>query len=1312
MSRINKMSIQGIRSFGPEDRDVGVIQFFSPLTLILGPNGTGKTTIIECLKYITTGELPPGGKNGAAFINDPKIARETEVKAQVCLQFYDMKGELCTGKRSLVATQKKNKVEMKTLEGLIVKKLSNGEKVTISSKCAEMDREMISLLGVSKPILENVIFCHQEESNWPLSEGKALKQKFDDIFASTRYVKALDAIRKCRQDQMTLIKEYQVELKYLKQNKEKVDQINHRLIGLSERQEASNDGILKIRGKMEPVVGRLKILEEKEEEIRTISNTIAKIDGERSQMKRIVTDLRKKIKNLYSGAIEDLLEEIKEFGCKIQEKEKSLILSKEKESALEREGKSLEGEKEKVLMEKVRLEEDDKRYQGHVGARNKMIKSIVTNHEIQESINGEDGVEAIISFMKIKSESLVAETKSIKTESAESTEKLQRELDAKRSSKTKLETEQKLKEDALKKNHEELEKINNKLEMMDSCIYKLENIRFAIKDKETRLEAFKTSFDVESARSEIQKLQKEANEVDSRIRLLDLELSKFNQELTVRTQLDMLNKDKTAKEETLRRLLAKNGDNMKHILGSIPSDAFGKNIEKYIQAQSRRVRNTTESLQQLKNNLAKLETRRKIERENLLKKQEEIRGYEQKINSVTDGKDVSQGLNDLSSKLQISQDKKGHLTAMEYMFKKYIEKLRRHNPDCPLCHRPFDEQSEVEELISEMETKLNVIPERLDACQKSISDTSTDYEKWLQLNPIRGMMASCKTEDIPRIEDSIDSLGADISKLNSQISEREEELEMDSNDETMARSLSSDASQMDRLQMEINELIKKINLHSSKLSPDASGRSVEGVEDEKSSAISLKDSLCQQLEQKKELFEEHSSKLHRMQDDLHKHKTEQLSLEADLQSQSKLESNRKNLVDANANLLSEIQGAKDNIQPISVQIDKIVEEKRIAEKQSDVKVEEISKKLDQVNEDLRGIVNLQSEINKYERGKCSERLQASHENLRSAERKIRDLNERKTKLIEAIDRLKEDVSAQKVQLREFEDNKQLLEKQKEIKEFDEFIRLEEEKLGNCSVNELMQQKNSLKKEREIFDKEMDVLKTRKQKLEGEISALRDELSSESLADAEKKYRDKVISLRTTELASSDLEKYYKALDRTIMSYHNQKMSEINKIIRELWRNTYKGHDIETIEIRSDEEEGSGAAKTRRTYHYRVVMVSGGTELDMRGRCSAGQKVLASLIIRLALAETFCLNCGVLALDEPTTNLDRENIESLAFALVEIIKSRSKQKNFQLVVITHDEDFVELLGRSDYVDEFFRVKKDDTHGCSRLMKCKINNLQSK
>lgn len=68
---------------------------------------------------------------------------------------------------------------------------------------------------------------------------------------------------------------------------------------------------------------------------------------------------------------------------------------------------------------------------------------------------------------------------------------------------------------------------------------------------------------------------------------------------------------------------------------------------------------------------------------------------------------------------------------------------------------------------------------------------------------------------------------------------------------------------------------------------------------------------------------------------------------------------------------------------------------------------------------------------------------------------------------------------------------------------------------------------------------------------------------------------------------------------------------------------------------------------------------GDTEIDMRGRCSAGQKVLASIIIRLALAESFSANCGILALDEPTTNLDAENVLSLAESLSEYVSLLSR-----------------------------------------------------
>jgi DNA repair protein RAD50 len=198
MAHLDKLAIRGIRSF--DDKQIAFIEFFSPVTVIVGHNGSGKTTIIECLKYITTGDQPPGTRGGA-FIHDPKMANEKEVKAQVKLRFFAANGTKMLAIRNLSLTAKKTTMTMKTLEGIL--SLANDsdktgkvrffllclvQRTTISTKCAEMDIEIPQLLGVSKAVLENVIFCHQEDSYWPFAEPSYLKKKFDDIFEATRCV--------------------------------------------------------------------------------------------------------------------------------------------------------------------------------------------------------------------------------------------------------------------------------------------------------------------------------------------------------------------------------------------------------------------------------------------------------------------------------------------------------------------------------------------------------------------------------------------------------------------------------------------------------------------------------------------------------------------------------------------------------------------------------------------------------------------------------------------------------------------------------------------------------------------------------------------------------------------------------------------------------------------------------------------------------------------------------------------------------------------------------------------------------------------
>ncbi|KAL0484574.1 hypothetical protein AKO1_011577 [Acrasis kona] len=241
---------------------------------------------------------------------------------------------------------------------------------------------------------------------------------------------------------------------------------------------------------------------------------------------------------------------------------------------------------------------------------------------------------------------------------------------------------------------------------------------------------------------------------------------------------------------------------------------------------------------------------------------------------------------------------------------------------------------------------------------------------------------------------------------------------------------------------------------------------------------------------------------------------------------------------------------------------------------------------------------------------------------------------------------------------------------------------------------------TIKKKRDEQTQQKATLIGMKSTHKSNLSNIQDKLQSDSnLKDVEQRYRATMIKLKTMQISNEDLDRYSGALDKALMKYHSIKMAEINAIIKELWQKTYRGQDIDTIEIRSDSEGSASAA--RKSYNYRVVMKKGDVGLDMRGRCSAGQKVLSCLIIRLALAEAFCIDCGVLALDEPTTNLDFDNVSSLAESLQVIISERKKQSNFQLVVITHDEDFVHKLGRSDFVDHYYRISKDPSTGYSRI-----------
>ncbi|KAJ9456293.1 DNA repair protein RAD50 [Diplonema papillatum] len=278
MTSVEQIVLSGIRSFNPDTSARQGIRFQKPVTIILGPNGSGKTTVIEALRNACTGEVP--GK-GASFIHDPKIAGETEVKAQIKLQFRTAANQQMLVGRSYQLTQGVgNKQKFETLDvSLQTRDPKNGQVVSQSYKCSDIDKLIPELLGISKAILDNVVFLHQDDTNWPLQEAAKLKKKFDDIFSSTRYTKALEELRKVVKDTKDRIKEHQLNLAVFKEKRAAAHQLRQQVEETQQTIEASAEHIKSIDKKIEGVVRRLEETCRESDGIQQLENDAMKLQG-------------------------------------------------------------------------------------------------------------------------------------------------------------------------------------------------------------------------------------------------------------------------------------------------------------------------------------------------------------------------------------------------------------------------------------------------------------------------------------------------------------------------------------------------------------------------------------------------------------------------------------------------------------------------------------------------------------------------------------------------------------------------------------------------------------------------------------------------------------------------------------------------------------------------------------------------------------------------------------------------------------------------------------------------------------------------
>jgi len=85
------------------------------------------------------------------------------------------------------------------------------------------------------------------------------------------------------------------------------------------------------------------------------------------------------------------------------------------------------------------------------------------------------------------------------------------------------------------------------------------------------------------------------------------------------------------------------------------------------------------------------------------------------------------------------------------------------------------------------------------------------------------------------------------------------------------------------------------------------------------------------------------------------------------------------------------------------------------------------------------------------------------------------------------------------------------------------------------------------------------------------------------------------------------------------------------------------------------------------------------------RLSGGQKIVASTSFRLAMADTFARQVGLLVLDEPSNYLDKDNIIHLQGLLLRL-KEHASSTGRQIILVTHEES---LMGFFDHSITLYR-----------------------
>lgn len=1265
---------------GDEDHNVQKIEFLSPCTLISGPNGTGKTTTIEALNYIVTGQMPTVKKQ--AFIHSTDVARKTRIDASVTLEFIDVKGRRCTAVRRLVATNSvKNAAQAE--EHTLAVKYPDGTTQTLSSKVCDFNKAILHHLGVPKSIFKYVIFCHQEDSCWPLSEPKELKRRFDDIFQLTKFVKAQERMKKIMGDFTKELNTHGVSEKLFKTHlKEKIitTEARDKCIEKITRGKEVYD---ELREKKRLGSERVNELKDSIQQLEEINTTIRKNEAESDNLKKQLALIRV---DPYYGTEAELLQQIEELSGSDGNN------YNDERTKIER--KISRNNHEKQELTRIKLESESKvsSLKAEAIHREAMRNELqVLESCLRSELDLEDDA-ALDIELDHSVNAKVQELKQTAQTVIKSYITLQSEFRTAQEEVTKIEVELKGMQNDRVKMEREVEQLKLKMKQGENATSGMKELLKKEEQLRRNLAAL-PEVDEDALRDCKFKKERIIRELDE-LKAKCLEAEKNAEE---DKEKESLQKTVTIAKKKITAYERRHEKNWKGLIGHVPEFPWTEPLTKALTKLRNDKKTMEEDVHEVQLNMQKLETMKQqyLEQEKTLVAQELKLNEEISEAGSCEPEEVSEKLSNLRRRLKKARKDLAPISAKSDIYDSYVEETKS-SGCCPLCERNFASKKAIADFTQRLQDLTLNLPAEQEKLEAKVLSMEMEECKLVKAEGQAKVLEKI-VKELKEIREKSKAASREMEDEKESLVTNQGQLSNLNNKMKLAEELQAEVGVIEQLCDQTNEQEERLqHLLSMKASDGPSYSELRERSEQKEMEYR---SIIQQGEE----LQKSSEEKNKLQSKLNELGTHRVSLgEAAAQAGAFAE---------------QLDKKKQEIEKII----KDMERKR-EEDLPDAKFsrEELGRQLAAKDEE-RKKAEMEMQLKKKELEQRKQQWETLTRNVNESEKSVRKLMEQENNVRTINERLEENQQRQK----RFEEDMRSFDSlhQKELVLKDQLTRMKLEKklkdveriLANVRRQADPEELTALKREylklqndlQNIGNEEVKV-HTQVQEYEKQQAVAEAKLSSKEFQRAELNYRDTIIEIALLEESINDLTKYRKCLDASLIQFHTEKMAAVNVIIDELWRKVYNSTDITTIRIRS---ETPSEANSKRSYDYNVMMVSEtGSEVEMRGRCSAGQKMLASLLIRIALAEVFAGMCSMIALDEPTTNLDEWKVEGMANVISDLIDARRRYdvngtlagREMQMVIITHDERLVNKLTLSCRPDYIYTLGKDE-HGISFISK---------